>query len=81
VRKVQALSFIVRGMRLAMDLPPLGAALRRHSFKMTSAGWNRHMSTKAIDWVTKGFGAIIAALILTACGGGGDSGGRAAPPP
>ena len=62
-------------MRLAMDLPPLGAALRRHSFKMTSAGWNRHMSTKAIDWVTKGSVAIIAALILTACGGGGDSGG------
>ena len=32
------------------------------------------MTTKAIDLITKGSVAIIAALILTACGGGSDSG-------
>jgi hypothetical protein len=41
---------------------------------MPITGWDEHMTTKAIDWITKGSVAIIAALILTACGGG-DSGG------
>src|SRR5579859_6958082 len=36
---------------------------------MPITGRNEHMTTKAIDLITKGFVAIIAALILNACGG------------
>jgi hypothetical protein len=52
--------------------PPLrGEAFA--SLKIPIMGWNEHMTTKAIDLITKGSIAIIAALILNACGGG-DSG-------